>query len=139
MKSEVAAEIVRHARESAPDECCGMLLGRGGEIVEAVRARNIAETPATRFLIDPADHISGRRAARERGLDVVGFYHSHPHSAAEPSATDFADFSYPDHLYAIVSLLAEPPEVALFRFQGGAFRLVRAIRRRRAGPDGSAG
>ena len=139
LTDDVVAAIVRHAREAAPLECCGLLLGRGDEIVEAVPARNIAGTPATRFLIDPADHINGRRAARERGLDVVGFYHSHPHSAAEPSATDLAEFSYPDHLYAIVSLLAEPPEVALFRFQGGAFRLVSATRRRREGRGGFAG
>ncbi len=49
--------VVAHAREAAPDECCGLLLGRDGEIVDAIRARNIAADPATRFLIDPADHF----------------------------------------------------------------------------------
>jgi len=66
--------IIEHAREAAPAECCGLLLGRGDEIVEAVRTRNIAAQP-TRFLIDPKDHINGRREARRRGLEVVGFYH----------------------------------------------------------------
>ena len=114
--------VVSHAREAAPDECCGLLLGRGDEIVEAARARNIAEEPATRFLVDPEDHFKARRAARERGLEVVGFYHSHPGSAPEPSPRDLAEFSYPGHLYAIVGLRAERAEVALFRFEGGNFQ-----------------
>ena len=118
----VVAALVRHAQDAAPDECCGLLLGVGREVVEAVRARNVAGTPATRFLIDPADHINGRRAARARGLDVVGFYHSHPRSPAEPSETDRAEFSYPDHLYAIVSLQAGRAEVRLFRFGHGGFQ-----------------
>src|ERR1700733_5838758 len=99
-------ECVAHAHEAAPNECCGMLLGRGGEIVAAVRARNIAGDPASRFLITPADHFAARRGARGRGLEVVRFCHSHPRSAAEPSARDIAEFSYPDHLYVIVSLRA---------------------------------
>ena len=122
LKSEVAAEIVRHARETAPEECCGLLLGRDGDIVEAVRARNIADDPATRFLVDPKDHFDGRRAARARGLEVVGFYHSHPRSPAEPSERDLAEFNYPDHLYVIVSLRAEPAEVGLFRFAHATFQ-----------------
>lgn len=119
MNGAVVAEIVRHAQECAPEECCGLLLGRDGTIVEAVRARNIADDPVTRFLVDPHDHFAGRRAARERGLEVVGFYHSHPRSRAEPSARDLAELGYPDHLYAIVSLRSEPAEVALFRFERG--------------------
>jgi proteasome lid subunit RPN8/RPN11 len=100
------------------------LLGRADEIVEAVRARNIADDPATRFLIDPADHCAALRAARERGLEVIGYYHSHPTSAPDPSPRDIAEFSYPDHLYAIVSLQAEPAEIRLFRFEDGNFRRV---------------
>ena len=111
-----------HAREAAPLECCGLLIGRGDDVVEAVRARNIAADPATRFLLDPEDHFTARRSARERGLDVVGFYHSHPVSAAEPSPRDLAEFSYPGYLYAVVSLRVEPAEVALFRFDAGNFQ-----------------
>jgi proteasome lid subunit RPN8/RPN11 len=107
--------IVAHARDVAPAECCGLLLGSPASIVEAVRTRNIADDPALRFLIDPKDHIDGRREARRRGLEVVGFYHSHPRSPAAPSARDRAEAGYPDDLYLIVSLLAEPPEIRVFR------------------------
>jgi proteasome lid subunit RPN8/RPN11 len=101
-----------------------MLVGRRDEIVEAVRARNVASRPSTRFVIDPADHFAARRDARRRGLEVVGFYHSHPTSPPEPSARDLAEFSYPGHLYVIVSLAAEPAEIRLFRFAAGNFHPV---------------
>ena len=120
-------KIVAHAREAAPAECCGLLVGRSDEIVDAIPTRNVAGDES-RFLIDPKDHIDGRREARRRGLEVVGFYHSHPRSPAEPSATDVAEASYPDHVYLIVSLASEPPDVALFRFaNGGIFHPVEYV------------
>ena len=118
----VAALIVAHAREAAPEECCGFLLGRSREVVEAVKARNVADNPATRFLIDPADHFDALRLSRERGLEILGFYHSHPASPPEPSARDVAEFPYPGHLYAIVSLRRELADVGLFRFVDGNFQ-----------------
>jgi len=119
-------KIVDHAREAAPAECCGLLVGHSDEIVDALPTRNIAGNPL-RFVIDPKDHIDGRREARRRGLEVVGFYHSHPHSPAEPSETDVAEATYPDHVYLIVSLAAESPDVALFRFEGGIFHPVEYV------------
>src|SRR5262245_58106033 len=113
--------MVAHAREARPAECCGVLLGNGDEVTEAVPTQNIATT-ANRFLIDPKDHIDARRDGRLRGLDTLGFYHSHPSSAAVPSATDLAEASYPDHLYGIVSLANDPAEVRMYRYEDGRFR-----------------
>ena len=53
---------------------------------------------------------------------MLGFYHSHPRSAAEPSPTDLAEASYPDHLYLIVSLAAADPDLGLFRLESGNFQ-----------------
>ena len=122
--------VVAHARDAAPSECCGLLLGSETTIASAVRARNLSENPA-RFLIDPKDHIQARRDARAAGLDVVGFYHSHPQSAAVPSATDVAEAAYPDHLYLIVGLTGETADVRLYRFTGETFELELV----EAGPD----
>ena len=124
MRAAARDTIVADAREAAPEESCGLLLGCANEIVEALPTRNIADQPASRFLIDPQDHITGRREARARGLDVVGFYHSHPRSAPEPSVRDLDEFTYPGHLYAIVSLCVEPAEVSLFRFDARNFQRV---------------
>jgi len=98
-----------------------MLVGTGTAVIDAAPARNIANQP-TRFLIDPQDHIDAIRAARERGLAVLGFYHSHPHSPAVPSETDRAEASYPGDLYMIVSLKDDPPELRLYRLTDGNFR-----------------
>ena len=59
--------------------------------------------------------------ARTGGLDVIGFYHSHPRTPATPSASDLAEAWYPDHLYLIVSVRAEPAEVRLYRLGTGRF------------------
>jgi proteasome lid subunit RPN8/RPN11 len=113
--------VVSHARDTSPAECCGVLLGSDRAVMEARPARNLATDP-NRFLIDPRDHINARRDARGRGLDVVGFYHSHPHSAAVPSETDLAEASYPDHLYLIVGLAGDEPDVRLYRLVAGELK-----------------
>ncbi len=111
-------EILAHARDEAPNECCGLLLGQDERVVAAWRARNLEASP-TRFLIDPADHIAARRAGRARGLDVVGFYHSHPRSPAVPSARDVAEASYPDAIHVIAGWRGHEPEVRAFRVANG--------------------
>lgn len=126
IRAGVIADVVRHAREAAPAECCGLLLGGDGEVGEAVRTRNASGDPF-RFVIDPADHIARRREARNRGLAVLGFYHSHPRSAAVPSATDRAEAAYPGHLYLIVGLASDPPDLGLYQFDAGNFRQVRFV------------
>ena len=118
---DVRDRLIAHAREEFPRECCGILLGRGDEIVEARRARNVASSPATRFVIDAKDHIDARRDGRARGLEILGFYHSHPHGAAVPSATDVAEAGYPGSVYAIIGLAADAPEVRVFEFADGNF------------------
>jgi len=115
--------IVEHARREQPRECCGLLVGHTAavvQILEAVPARNLAEDP-NRFFLDPVDHIRTRREARNRGLDVVGYYHSHPHSPARPSARDLAEATYVDALYLIVSLATTPALVCVYELADGAF------------------
>ena len=121
MTRAVLASLIAHAREESPQECCGLLLGRGDEVAEARRARNMASSPATRFVIDPKDHIDARREGRARGLEVLGFYHSHPGGGAVPSSSDLAEASYPGSVYAIVGLGTEAPEVRVFEFANGNF------------------
>jgi proteasome lid subunit RPN8/RPN11 len=121
VRRAVLDAVIAHAREAAPAECCGLLLGTPDAVNESRRARNLATDP-NRFLIDPGDHIDARREARTRGIDVVGFYHSHPHSAAVPSETDLAEASYADCLYLIVSLADERAAASFYRLETGGFR-----------------
>ena len=117
--SSVVNEVIGHAHECQPRECCGVLLGKDGDITHAVRAANLAEG-TTRFVLDPKGHIDARRAARSQALDVVGFYHSHPHSPAYPSATDLAEAAYPECVHLIVGVVEGKPEVRLFSYANGA-------------------
>jgi proteasome lid subunit RPN8/RPN11 len=121
--------IAAHARREAPNECCGLLLGTASTIAEAARTRNVAGDPGSRFVIDPKEHIDLRRGARARGLEVIGFYHSHPRSAAVPSPADLAEAAYPGHFHVIVSLMAEPPDIAVYRLDdgGGNFRRLPVV------------
>jgi proteasome lid subunit RPN8/RPN11 len=115
--------IVTQARAAQPVECCGLLIGSGTTVTEAMQIANVSEVP-NRFFVDPKGHIDGRRDARSRGLDVLGFYHSHPHTPATPSASDRAEAAYPGLLYLIVSLAADPVEARLYRFETDDFTEV---------------
>jgi proteasome lid subunit RPN8/RPN11 len=124
LSAPVLAAVVGHACDARPRECCGVLIGNGTDIVEALRTRNIDESP-DRFLIDPRDHFHAVRRARECGLEVLGFYHSHPHSPPYPSPTDLEDVTYPNALCLIVGLAGPEPEARLFRLgQDGVCELL---------------
>jgi proteasome lid subunit RPN8/RPN11 len=112
--------VIAHARDARPGECCGLLIGGPGRILETRRAANLAESP-TRFLLDPRTHLEALRDSRRGGLDVVGFYHSHPHSPAVPSATDLAEATYGEYRHLIVSLASTVPETRLFELGQGQF------------------
>jgi proteasome lid subunit RPN8/RPN11 len=118
----VRAEMIQHAHEEAPNECCGLLVGEGSLIAECVRAKNLHERPTTRYLLDPAEHIATIRRLRGTDSSVIGCYHSHPCSPPAPSETDFAEAYYPEFVWMIVSL-AEPhfEEVAAFRLTSEGF------------------
>jgi proteasome lid subunit RPN8/RPN11 len=122
-RQDLLDAVLAHAREAAPAESCGILLGSQDLIVEAVRARNLSEHPS-RFVLDPRDHFASRRHARARGLEVIGFYHSHPFSEPLPSPTDITEVTYDGCVYLIVSLVSEPA-ARLFRMDPAGPRELR--------------
>ena len=120
--------IVAHAQETAPHECCGLLVGAGDRIDQAIRARNLERGPA-RYRIDPRDHIALMKRLRGSDRDVIGAYHSHPRSSAAPSASDVAEAFYPDFVYLIVSLMtANQPECRAWRLRDGAAEEIALLR-----------
>ena len=130
IRQSVLDELVAHAREEAPNECCGLLIGTGQRIERAVRARNKLGSPV-RYLIDPRDQIAAMKGARESGESVIGFYHSHPTSSAAPSETDRMEAAYPGHCHLIVSPGSggAVPEVRGFRLHdSGNFLPVELVR-----------
>ena len=101
-------EMATHGEETYPHECCGFLLGaevdgvkRVSEVRRATNTRD--DSPENRFLIDPEETLKVERETRQRGLDIVGYYHSHPDAPARPSRTD-RDHAWPWVSYLIVSV-----------------------------------
>jgi proteasome lid subunit RPN8/RPN11 len=127
LKRAVLDGIIAHARDEAPCECCGVMLGSTAEVIGIVRGHNVAEDRQREYLLDPADHFTAIRRARELRADVVGFYHSHPRSAAVPSPVDQERANYPNYLYGIVSLADDPPHLDLFRLVDGNFVQARFV------------
>jgi [CysO sulfur-carrier protein]-S-L-cysteine hydrolase len=80
-------EIVAHAREEAPNECCGMIGARDGDAASLYRARN-AEASPLRYNLDPQDQFRIMSKIEERGEELAAIYHSHTASPAYPSQTD---------------------------------------------------
>ena len=109
--------IRAHGEKTYPDECCGALLGRSAPAssgagqeaewyVEAAVAAGNTRTDSAhnRYNIAPAELVKIEREARSRGLDIAGFYHSHPDHPAQWSATDFAEAHWIGCCYVITSV-----------------------------------
>jgi proteasome lid subunit RPN8/RPN11 len=112
-------EIVAHAREDLPNECCGMVGGGDGEARTVYRAEN-AEASPLRYSIDAKEQFRLMQTIEGAGEELVGIYHSHTKSSAEPSQTDVNLAGWPDAVYLIASLAdPEAPEVRGFWIRDG--------------------
>ncbi len=100
--SDVLEALLREARTNHPRECCGILLGKHDAVSAILPAANVHASPRTQFEIDPQALVNAHRAAREDGLQVIGYYHSHPEGPAEPSATDRAMAAGDGSVWAII-------------------------------------
>jgi proteasome lid subunit RPN8/RPN11 len=99
--------IHQHAIETYPHECCGALFGdaAGNRVIAAQPLPNTTEEgPRRRFLVRPADYLAAERGAKAAGLELIGFYHSHPDHPARPSQHDL-DHAWPNFHYVIASVL----------------------------------
>ncbi|WP_149784721.1 desampylase [Halorubrum aquaticum] len=138
--------VVDHARRGEPREVCGVLAGMRGApdsedadraeslVTEALPTENVAERPETRYRIDPEELFAVVESIEGDGLEVVGFYHSHPAGPPRPSETDVARATWTDHSYAICALDGHP-FVGSWRWRGtdeGFDREVVAVRSERS-------
>lgn len=123
-----ALDAIRaHGAEGYPHEICGIMIGpRGDRSVTVVkRARNIVvERARDRYEIDPRDHIRIQREADAAGLDIIGYYHSHPDHPAQASRFD-TERAWSGYVYVIVSVQEGKPVDAnafVADSDGGPFR-----------------
>lgn len=102
-------EIRGHGEETYPHECCGVLLGQMREdervVTSIARCGNTrTDSPQNRYHIDPRELVRIQRQGRERGEDIVGFYHSHPDHPARWSRTDLAEAHWFGCSYVITTV-----------------------------------
>lgn len=130
LSRELEDKIRDHGARDYPNECCGVLLGQTNgdakEVQEVVALQNLRtdssraqeilpvedrgrETERNRFLIDPIEQLRVEKDARVRGLEVLGYYHSHPDHPARPSEYD-REHAWPWYSYVILSVRAGRPE-----------------------------
>jgi [CysO sulfur-carrier protein]-S-L-cysteine hydrolase len=108
-------EMIAHAREDLPNECCGMIGGADGVATVVHRVVNAAASPL-RYEMDPQGQYNALKAIEDDGKELLAIYHSHTKSAAYPSQTDVNQaVSWPDQIYAIVSLAdRDAPDVKAY-------------------------
>jgi proteasome lid subunit RPN8/RPN11 len=100
--------MVAHARRTYPNECCGAMLGTidgdGKNVREAIALENAFDgAQAARYELRPEDLMAADKAARERGMDLIGIYHSHPDCDAYFSTTDLQN-SCPWYSFVVLSI-----------------------------------
>jgi proteasome lid subunit RPN8/RPN11 len=114
----------RHGEEAYPEESCGVLVGRfcdrGSVVDSAIRCKNLRhDSPRNRYAIDPKELVGIQREARGGGLEIVGFYHSHPDHPAQWSSTDLAEAHWIACSYVITSVASgKAAETRSFRLEG---------------------
>jgi proteasome lid subunit RPN8/RPN11 len=112
-------EIVLHAHEEAPNECCGMIGGADAQARTVYRATN-AEGSPLRYSIDAKEQFDLMRRIEDAGEELVAIYHSHTRSPAYPSQTDVNLAGWPDAVYVIASLEnSDDPDVRGFWIRDG--------------------
>jgi proteasome lid subunit RPN8/RPN11 len=129
LSEKLVVRIRTHGAESYPHECCGALLGRDAETIRQILdllplENRRADSPHNRFTITTDDFRRAEKIAGERGLVLVGWYHSHPDHPALPSEFDRAN-AWPWYSYVIVSVeQRKPGQVTSWRLEQGRARFT---------------
>jgi len=110
ISSEVVNLIQNHGREAYPNECCGALIGLQNVVSQGYPLPNMTdEGPRRRFLVSPSDYREAEKRATELGMELLGFYHSHPDHPARPSQYDL-DHAWPVFAYVILAVEKGEPK-----------------------------
>ena len=111
--------LVQQAQSAYPLESCGLMAGEENRVRQLYPVENIRESPVE-YEMDPVGQLKAMMDLEEKGWELIGIYHSHPHGPQVPSATDVNLAYYPDSVYVIVSLIdRRRPSVRAFNIVSG--------------------
>ena len=122
ISSGLAEKMVQHCNEARPNEACGMLAAKAGEIVRVFRMANASRSPV-RYSLEPSEQLAVYNLLDEQGWDLGGVFHSHTHTEAYPSPTDVdqaANPLLPTDRWVVVSLRPPAPSIRSYRIDGDA-------------------
>lgn len=112
--------IIGHCYDGLPNEACGLFAGkRGTELAEVFYATDNVAASTKVYTVDPKQHLRADRDAEDRGMEIIGVFHSHTRTEAYPSPTDVAQAPDPSWHYVIVSLRGESPTLRSYRIVDG--------------------
>ena len=114
-----ADEIIAHALEEDPNECCGVLSSKDGQVVKLTRITNAEHSP-NGYSLEPEELLRVLRENDDNGWDLLAVYHSHTHTEAYPSDTDLSLATLPEARYILVSVMDKAnPVLRAFRIIDG--------------------
>lgn len=120
-------QIVHQAREHLPIECCGILAGYSdglkAQVIEVYPMRNVDQSPV-HFSLDPEEQFKVYYDLKDKGLTLLGNYHSHPQTSARPSEEDIRLAYDPEAIYVIISLAEAEPVVKAFWIREGQYQEI---------------
>lgn len=111
--------IIDHARADAPNEACGLIIGRQNRVTEIIRIPNSATDPLHQYRMDEKALVTALSSLETQGLALFGIYHSHPAGDAIPSQTDIRQATYPDTPYLIIGLKYGTASLAVWKMRRG--------------------
>lgn len=115
---QIFDEMIAHCRKACPNEACGILAGRGNEVIKIYAMTNIEHSPVS-YALDSKEHFLAIKDMRENNLSMIAIFHSHPSSAAYPSQRDVSLAFYEDAAYIIIGLAAKETVAKAFRIREG--------------------
>lgn len=124
LAAEFRSSMIEHALREAPNECCGLLLGKHGSITSLAAIKSDPPAPDA-YWMDPVQQIEAFTAMEQRGEELVGIYHSHPKGPSFPSGADLELAFHPDAVYFIINLAeTTQPAIRAFVLRSGTFEEV---------------
>ena len=120
-------KMIEHAAAAVPNECCGVLGGKGSVVTSVHPLTNDLASP-TRYFANPHELFTAVRKMQNAEEEMIGIFHSHPTSPPQPSPTDREENGYPGLYYFIISLLDEEPAVRCYVMtEDGEFSSVEMV------------
>ena len=124
MTHALARKIIQEAVTVAPEECCGLLIGKGSAVFQSEPLTNVADDPRSEYLAEPKELLHALFRAKEKQLELLAIYHSHPRGDTLPSERDIREANYPQAAQLIIGLGEKEAELAVWKIDQGIVRAV---------------